>query len=251
MVNLDELRKKYEEVTSPPGQGSNTAFLKKFLITKEGTSVVRILPWKDEDKEFYAETAIHRIERDGQFKNYHCPRTKGDSCPICDVYFGLWKTENEANHNLARKIKARKRFYLNAVDRDSSEVKILSMGQKLFGKILDCFFDEDYGDLTDVKAGWDFKVIKDMTGPFPNYDKSLPKPQQTPAGTDAEVATWMDELHDIHNLVKIQEYNELKQVALEIESISKGITMVSDDSPSNTNSTDDDYLSHLKNLKTD
>ena len=55
MVNLDELKKKYEEITSRTGQ-KNQEFLSKFLITKEGTTVVRILPPKDEDDNFYAVT---------------------------------------------------------------------------------------------------------------------------------------------------------------------------------------------------
>ena len=124
MVNLDELRKKYEEVTQQ-NSGGNKDFLSKFLITKEGTSIVRILPAKEEDDNFYAETAIHRIEQDGQWRNYHCPRVKGDKCPVCDLYYGLWKTDHEENHNLARSIKARKRYYLNEVARESGDVKIL------------------------------------------------------------------------------------------------------------------------------
>lgn len=243
MVNLDELRKKYEEV-SQQNAGGNKDFLSKFLITKEGTSIVRILPAKEEDENFYAETAIHRIEQDGQFRNYHCPRVKGDKCPVCDLYFGLWKTDSEDNHNLARSIKARKRYYLNAVERESGSVKILSMGMRLFGKILDCFFDDDYGDITDLKTGFDFKVVKDTNGPFPNYDKSAPKPRPSEAGTDSEIAAWMDELHDIKNLVKFAEYDELKQLAMNFEA--KAVGMAGSTTP---NSNDDDYLSHLKNLE--
>jgi len=247
MVNLDELRKKYEEVTQQNSGGGKNDFLSKFLITKEGTSLVRLLPAKSEDENFYAETAIHRLESDGQFKNYHCPRVKGDKCPLCDLYYGLWKTDSESNHNLARSIKARKRYYLNAVERETGEVKILSIGMKLFGKILDCFFDDDYGDITDLKEGFDFKVVKDTNGAFPNYDKSAPKPRPSEAGSDAEVAKWMDSLHDIQNLVKIAEYDELKQLAMGIEMGAEGM---GNSSQSSKSQGDDDYLSHLKNLDT-
>lgn len=248
MVNLDELRKKYEEVTKQNTGGGNSDFLSKFLITKEGTSLVRILPSKNEDEQFYAETAIHRMETDGQFKNYHCPRVKGDKCPLCDLYYALWKTPSEDNHNLARSIKARKRYYLNAVDRESGDVKILSIGMKLFGKILDCFFDDDYGDITDLENGYDFKVVKDTNGAFPNYDKSAPKPRPSKAGSDAEVAAWMDSLHDIKNLVKFAEYDELKQLSMMVEARAEGMGGSSPSSPSSSSGSDDDYLSHLKNL---
>jgi len=246
MVNLDELRKKYEEVTQT-NNGGNKDFLSKFLITKEGTSLVRILPAKNEDENFYAETAIHRLENDGQFRNYHCPRVKGDKCPLCDLYYALWKTDSEDNHNLARSIKARKRYYLNAVERESGDVKILSIGMKLFGKILDCFFDDDYGDITDLKEGYDFKVVKDTNGAFPNYDKSAPKPRATEAGTGQEVAVWMDSLHDIQNLVKVADYDDLKQLAMNYEIAAQGMG-VSKGSSEGAKQSDDDYLSHLKNL---
>ena len=252
MVNLDELRKKYEEVTQR-NSGGNKDFLSKFLITKEGTSIVRLLPAKNEDENFYAETAIHRLENDGQFKNYHCPRVKGDKCPLCDLYYGLWKTDSEDNHNLARSIKARKRYYLNAVERETGDVKILSIGMKLFGKILDCFFDDDYGDITDLEKGFDFKVVKDTNGAFPNYDKSAPKPRPSEAGSGSEIATWMDSLHDIQNLVKVANYDELKQMAMtyELAAVGMGNSVQGiSNSPESNDKSDDDYLSHLKNLDT-
>ena len=69
MVNIEQLRKKYEQINNPGG-GANADFLSKFFMMDEGTSLVRVLPSKDEDSEFYAETAIHRLND----KNYHCPR---------------------------------------------------------------------------------------------------------------------------------------------------------------------------------
>jgi len=241
---MDELRKKHKEINKASGGTSD--FLAKFFMMDEGTSVVRILPGGDPEEQFYAETAIHRIEENGSWKNYHCPRVKGGDCPICDFYFRLWKTDSEANHNLARSIKARKRYYANVVDRRDGKVKILSVGMKLFGKILDCFFDEDYGDITDTEKGWDFKVVKDTIGQFPNYDKSSPKPKQTAAGTDSEIATWMDELHDIHGLVQLPTYDDMKKVVM---NLAGDAPTTKDSTPSESNnSEDEDYLSHLKNI---
>ena len=255
MVNIEQLRKKYQEINNPGGARSDNAeFLNKFFMMEEGTSVVRVLPGK-EDQEFYAETAIHRIND----KNYHCPRVKGEKCPVCDTYYGVWKEINAIGKetpkgkdlaDLARQIKSRKRFYMNIIDRRDDSVKILSVGQKLFGKILDCFFDEDFGDITDLKEGWDFKIVKDTQGQWPNYDKSAPKPKSTPAGTKAEIETFMDELHDIHGLVKVAEYEELKNLMSEFSAIRSG-------SPTQTqtetadNSDEDDYMSHLKGLDID
>jgi len=241
MVNINELRKKYNEINK--SGGNNEEFLKKFLIMEEGTTVVRILPWRDEDSEFYSETAIHRIDD----RNYHCPKVKGDPCPLCDLSYKFWNTKTKENQDLARSIRSYKRFYLNAVERASGDVKILSIGVKLFSKILDCFFDEDYGNISDLKDGHDFKIIKDSQGQWPNYDKSAPKPQKSVAGSDSEIATWMDELHDIHNFVKVASYEDLKNICISITGEGEPSPVV-ETSSTDDDSDDESYLSHLKGL---
>ena len=168
---------------------------------------------------------------------------------MCDLSFKLWNTKDEGNMAIARQIKARKRFYLNAVERETGDVKILSVGIKLFSKILDCFFDEDYGDITDLKTGNDFKIVKDKSGEWPNYDKSSPKPTKSPAGSDAEIARWMDELHDIQGLVKVASYEELKELCMQItgEDIVQQ-TKAAADVVTESSDDGDDYLTHLKGL---
>ena len=246
MVNIDELRKKYEQIQNAQSGGGNNDFLKKFFMMEEGTSQVRVLPSSNPDNDFYAETAIHRIDE----KNYHCPRVKGGACPVCDLYYKLWKMGIDGAEDLARSIKPRKRYYLNVVDRRDESVKILSVGMKLFGKILDCFFDEDFGDITDLKEGWDFKIVKDTQGQWPNYDKSSPKPKQTEAGTEKQTAEWMDELHDIHGLIKVAEYDDLKNMSMEMEAIITGRPTGNTSQEKATDSDEDeDYLAHLKSIK--
>ena len=249
MVNIEELRKKYNQINKAPGSGDSADFLKKFLMMEEGTTQVRVLPAKDPDENFYAETGIHRIND----KNHHCPRVKGNDCPICDLSFKLWNTKDEGNMAIARQIKARKRFYLNAVERETGDVKILSVGIKLFSKILDCFFDDDFGDITDLKEGNDFKIVKDKSGEWPNYDKSAPKPIKSEAGSDMEVATWMDSLHDIQGLVKVATYEDLKQMAMEItgDDIVEQVRTIATSTTETSEQTSEetDYLSHLKGLE--
>jgi hypothetical protein len=245
MVNIEELRKKYNQINKQPAADTQD-FLKKFLMMEEGTTQVRILPGKTEDDNFYAETGIHRIND----KNYHCPKVQGHECPLCDLSFKLWNTKDEGNMSIARQIKARKRFYLNAVERETGEVKILSVGIKLFSKILDCFFDDDYGDITNLKTGNDFKIVKDKSGEWPNYDKSSPKPAKSEAGTDQEVAVWMDKLHDIQGLVKPASYEELKSLSLGItgDDIVEQARQAADVVTSSEED-GEDYLKHLKGLK--
>jgi len=215
-IDLEAIRRKHEEISSGGGS-KDGSFLDSFLQLQEGSNVVRILPGKDEDTQFYAETKIHRIMTEGnKIRNVHCLKVHGEKCPLCDLYFGLWKTGVKEDETLARQIKGRNRYYMNVVSRDSGDVKILSTGIMLFTKILNTILDEDYGDITDLKTGHDFKIIKEMLDKFPRYDQSSARPKATETGSKAEVAEWMDSLHDVHGLVKKEEYGDVLDIAEEI-----------------------------------
>jgi len=244
-IDLEKLRQKHAELTRT-GTGSSSDFLNNFFQVQEGTNVVRILPSPNDEAEFYAETKIHRITTDdGQVRNFHCRRVHGEDCPLCTAYFGLWKTGSKDDEATARQIKPRNRYYMNIVNREAGEVKILSIGIMLFQKMIGAMLDEDYGDITDLTEGHDFKIIKTMEGQWPKYDQSAPRPKSSPAGSDAETAAWMDSLHDIHGLVKLEDYEEVKQIADSILpelSVERAIPSMDDSEVA----TDSEYLERLK-----
>lgn len=243
-IDLDALRAKHEQLNNQ-GQGNNDDFLNKFYQIPEGSNAVRILPWRDDSKEFYAETKIHRVTMpDGNNKNFHCRKIHNEPCPLCDFYFGLWKTGRKEDEDLARKIKPRARYYMNVIDRNSGEVKIFSVGVILFKKVIAAMLDEDFGDITDLEKGHDFKVVKEMEkgSPWPKYDQSAPRPKSAPAGNKAEVAAAMESLHEIHELVKLEEYEDVKAAVQALTNVAV------QDSPNTQNEEvgDDDYLNKLQ-----
>jgi len=240
-IDLNALRAKHAELSNQGGSSSD--FLKNFLQIQEGTNAIRILPSKDEDKLFYAETKIHRIPSgDGQVKNVHCRKVHGEACPLCDAYYDLWKEPNK-DEDLARQIKPRARYYMNVVDRESGEVRILSIGVILFKKIIAAMLDEDFGDITDLEKGHDFKIIKVMEGQWPKYDQSSPRPKSSEAGSKADVAAWMDSLHDIHALVKKEDYEEVKKLSQALQPTYEG----SEENPQPAEDVEDeDYLNKMQ-----
>lgn len=227
-VDLEALRKKHLE-NKNKNTGGSGEFGDSFLQLEEGTTLIRILPSKDDEVEFYAETAIHYIEdAEGNKKSYQCRATQNEACPLCEAKNQLWKIHNQKGYkgrqkskwgNKAAQISGKTRYYLNVLavnsdDRDESEVKILPCGKIIFeDKIVATMLDEDFGDITDLKTGHDFKIIKRIEGIWPKYDQSGPRPKPSKAGSDAAIAKWMDSLHDIHALVKLEDYDELKTVA--------------------------------------
>lgn len=246
-LDLNKLREKHEELNKT----NNTDFDNLYVQIKEGTNLVRILPGKDDDTLFYAETAIHRVvDEEGNKKNIHCREIHGETCPLCDANKALWKKHNALKlakneksefSEKARPIKAAKRYYMNVIDRDDeNKIKILSVGVKVFQKIVAKMLDEDYGDITDLETGFDYKIIKKMQGEFPEYSLSEPRPKSTPAGTKKEIAAYMESLHDIHALVKLEDYETVKKIAELYDPMEKPVRETQESEPvSEENFTDD------------
>jgi len=241
-IDLEKIKEIHANLSGKGGGGMSETFLK----IEEGTNVVRLLPPKEEDQDFYAMTKLHRIPmQDGMVKNIHCRQVHGEQCPICNLYYSLWK-EPTKDETLARQIKGRDRYYMNVLDRESGAVKILSIGIILFKKIIAAMVDPDYGDITDPEGGHDFKIVKIMEGQWPKYDQSAPRPKSTPAGSGKEVAEWMESLHDIQSLVKLEDYEELKQIAESINPFAAVERSVDEVHRSETEVGDEDYMEKLQ-----
>jgi len=229
MSTLDDLRKKYEEITSK-GKGGNSDFIKNFInVEMGGEALIRILPNPSDEIPFYKEFSTHHWNG----RNYACLRDKDQKCPVCEVYFALWKTGLDENIALARQLKARKKFWMNVVERSSDQVKILSSGIKLFENILATILDEEYGPVYDLTEGFDYKIKKVKQGDWPDYSQSCPSRHQGPAGTDQDIDRYMGSLHDIHSMIKYPEYEEMERVAAEVLSKSSGISTM-DETPTST-----------------
>ena len=247
-INLDELRRKHEELSGTKTK-TNQSFLDSFLRLEEGTNLIRILPTNDEEKQFYAETKIHRVEsNDGTIKNFHCRKVHNEECPLCDTYYALWNKSNAQDDefaNKARQIKPRERYYMNVVarsDSDEQPVKILSVGQMIFKKVIGTILDEDFGDITDLQNGHDYKIVKVMEGQWPKYDQSQPRPKPEAAGSDKSIAVWMDSLHDVHGLVKLEEYSDVKEAA-------EMVLPLTDNRPVESSSGGEESNDYLKKLE--
>lgn len=213
-LDFDKIREEYARLNGQNKQQDEGQ--SDFLKLEDGETVVRLLPGKDDETLFYASTALHYVpQADGKSKVYTCNKVHGEPCPICDAYYAAWKMVDAGviERDQARSLKPTKTYYYNVMDRESGEVKILRVGIKLHTKVIETIMDEDYGDVTDLETGHDFKIIKAKEGPWTNYDKSTFRPKSTPAGIKRDVAAWMDSLHNIHGLVKTEDRAELQRVA--------------------------------------
>ncbi len=240
MVTLEELRKKHQEIieknkgSGGSGQGAD------FATFHEGTNMIRILPGKSDQFDFFAESAVHKIPGEGgKFTNYGCRRTQNQECPVCDFYFDLWKTHKELNlgkdaegkqkkskfGNLATQIKVKPRYYVTAVIRElqaakEEPVKYVAMSKELFDKVMGAITNPQWTDEADpdnttiisLDRGNDFDVKITKKGDYNSFAESSPSPRKTKAGTPIEMAAWMEHKLDPKSLVKIGDYEEGKKI---------------------------------------
>lgn len=208
--NLDALK------NAVKSQGTKGGF-QFWKPQKYGEYLIRFLPPKQSDGLFYKEVAQHKVG-DNYF---YCPKVEGDQCPICETYRKLWDKGTDAAIELAREIKPRKQFLYNIIVKEElgkpsdtpTKVQKYMSGKKVFDKLMDYFFDDDYGDLTDVEEGFDF-VLKKTQGDmgFPNYDNSKPKRKASPLHEDEDtVEEILDESYDLDAAVEFKSYEELSK----------------------------------------
>ncbi len=196
-----------------------------------GAVNVRILP-PTKGGRLYQYNRTHKLNE----RSIHCPRPlvngkwdRNVTCPICDYYSALWKqieklekqghvAECEKLKEEARQLKPVERYYYNAIVRsivvEGKEMKnvgprILSVGKILHKMIIRAIVgdeadpDSKLGNISDLKAGYDFIIRKEVsTGVdnFPKYDRSGFARTSSPAGSSEEIAKWAEGLHDLSKL---------------------------------------------------
>ncbi len=244
-LNMSELLEENERLETPAG-GSD--FLENFvrMPEKDGFVSVRLLP-PAKGRKFFCATRTHRINN----RSLHCPRElvnrngikrwedpdPKNPCCVCKYYNELWKEseklEGKAAEELqdrARKIKPLERYYYNCIVRSqvnpkTQEIeknvgpKILSIGKTLHQVIVKSIVgdpqndEEPKGDVTDVKAGRDFKIIKKMKGVGSNSYPEYPGSKfldPSPLGDKDQVEKWLDNLHDLSALRVLRPSEDMK-----------------------------------------
>lgn len=135
-----------------------------------------------------------------------CPTTLERPCPVCADNNRLWKTEVEAQRNIARNRKRKLSYISNVLiledpahPENNGKVFLFRYGQKIHEKIMERlepqFPDQQPSNPFDFWEGSDFKLKAQKVGGYQNYDKSsFDEPTELFPGNDAnKEATWEQE----------------------------------------------------------
>jgi hypothetical protein len=174
---------------------------KGFLRLSDGRNIIRILPAVGEMEFFFQEVGKHNLPPDGK-KSFYCPKfTSGGNleCPICDYVDELYKSGDKVNKELASKLRVRRMFWMNAVDRGNAKAgpQVYTPGVTVFGTIASLIGDPDYGDIFDPTDGTDLIIEKSGKELDTEYQVK-PKRTSTPLSDDEdEMKKWLKDAKDL------------------------------------------------------
>lgn len=194
------------------GSGNNIGFAK----LNQGRNVVRVLWPKGDKSMFYAEGLVHYgVGPEG--KNMAtCLKTfgGGNRCPICEYADQLQRSKNKDDQNAGSRIRARKRIYINVLNRDeegegADDPKVLPIGVTILRPLLDVICDPDYGDITHPETGRDITITKKGQGLKTEYSVVV-KPKETPASEKWSPEELEEKMADLESLFREQSVSDLE-----------------------------------------
>lgn len=165
MAISEKMRKKLEKRKEDLKKG-NGEF--NTIIFQEGVTRIRILPvGKDED--FAQEVMQFFLGK--ELGAIISPQTFGEPCAIYEANQELKSSDDEDDKALAGRFRPSKRYYAPAIkytDEKGKEIdgspKLAVLPQGVYTELIDLFLDDENGDFTDPKEGYDVKIKREGKG---------------------------------------------------------------------------------------
>ncbi|MCM1438834.1 MAG: hypothetical protein NC131_06435 [Roseburia sp.] len=142
-----------------------------FIFPKNGTTRVRILS-AGPDNEPALEVVRFYVNGHSVFS----PATFEEPCPFMEEYKRLKDSKDEDDKKLAKKLVPSRRYVLGCIifkdakgqEMDySGEPRLLMVPSSVYQDIIEYWLDEDEaGDMTDPKTGYDIKIERSGSGQF-------------------------------------------------------------------------------------
>lgn len=179
----------------------------------QGKNVRRILWPKGDHDLFFSDGYLHFGLGDDGHGVATCPKTfdTNAKCPICERVDELRKSRDKDDKKLADRMRATRRVYVNAINRDEDDdsPRILPIGVTVLKALLQVICDPDYGDITNPTTGRDVTITRTGQGMDTKYSV-LPKPKSTPVSDTLDPDEIEDRMADLDSLFIESSYDELE-----------------------------------------
>jgi hypothetical protein len=194
-----------------------------------GNTKSRNSMWRPVEGEEHTVRLISFPENEGQpFKElwfyYNIPNQRGllapyqfgKKDPIQELITKLREDGSKESYELAKKLYPSMRCYAAVIVRGEEEkgVQIWSFGKTVYQTLLNYMLDEDYGDITDPKDGFDIKVnCNKRPGQQYAMTEVRPRPRSTPLNKNAKQSKeWLDSIPDPGEMFSCKSYEELSGI---------------------------------------
>ncbi len=208
-VDLDALRKKLAQLS-----GQNSKKNLTWRPQKDEESTVRLISFPDNDGQPFKERWFYY--NIGNNPGLLAPHQFGKPDPIQSLINKLRSDDTKESYELAKQLYPKMRSYAPVVVRGEEDkgVRLWGFGKTVYQELLKTMLDSDFGDITDIKNGFDIKVsVSQPAGQTYASTTVRPRPKSTPLASDAkQVKEWTDSIPDLDELYTTKSYDELERI---------------------------------------
>lgn len=191
-TNLDDIRKKYQNITAYK-EASST----EFFSTDNGTYIIRLLPSIGSSYDPFVMMYYHKKLGAKRDTTLVCPTSYSASCALCEYRFKLLNTKDIAQAEIAKQFKSKSKSYCNIlvkgfsgstnptldprtlIKEDDFKVFVYGLHWDLYKTFMEYLANPMFGDITDIKEGRDFvyTISDNKSSGYRNHDlKPFPTP---------------------------------------------------------------------------
>ena len=141
------------------------------------------------------------------------PASYGQEDPI-KKELDLLRRGSPRDVEIAKQLSAKSRIYVPCIVRGEQDKGVLwvDFPKKVYKSILNLITDEEWGDMTDPKKGYDIIIKKTQVGKeFPTYDV-IPKPNSKLTSDPEKLEEWLNEQPKFSEALTHYTYEQLEEI---------------------------------------
>jgi len=140
----------------------------------------------------------------------------GKPDPVQELITQLRASGQQSGYELAKKLYPKMRAYAAVIVRGQEDegVKLWAFGKTVYQSLLGYLVDPDYGDITDIKDGFDIRVTVEKAQGKQYADTTVTARRQPSKLSDdpSKVKQWLENLPNLDELYTPKSYDELLKI---------------------------------------